>query len=167
MQIFKTRSIRFFIIIVSMLLLASCGESIRSQRAKWQNPKFFAKRRTPLYNTFVEEGGMAKKQKELQLSELQIRSRLDRELSSEPISLKEMPIINSTQNKNSDNYSYKEIVENEKKEITNSSQYKVNTLNSDNSINEQHANVVRNELKQEPLNNNKNNFIKLTEIPKE
>ena len=80
------------------LLLLNCEGSQRAKRAKFQDPKFFEERKVLLFNEFVEKGGMAKKHKSMDVTELRMQSRLNRELGEAMPTFREMS-VDISQNK--------------------------------------------------------------------
>lgn len=65
---------------VTLVTVGCQGGSVRAERAKWQNPAFFEKHRSPLYNAFVENGGMKKKSTVANAKEMRMKNGLSREL---------------------------------------------------------------------------------------
>lgn len=148
--------------IASALLITGCqGGSVRAEREKWQNPEFFAKHRAPMYNMFVENGGIAKKKNDMNRDERSAYSGLSREFSN-----------SSTQyahsmREGSNSQRAKKMKDTAIHVDSNASQSRDQGImqNSGVVIDEEQIHALQSELKQEPLENGGERFISLKQIP--
>lgn len=70
----------YSILISTFLLLSGCMLDM-DHDTKWQKKLNLQERRTIQYNAFVENGGLAKRKKELSVRDVKIQDRINREIS--------------------------------------------------------------------------------------
>ena len=90
-----------FCIITVAALCTGCGG--RKKRHSWQKKEDFVVKRQPEFNQFVQDGGMAKKRKEMTIEEMKMQNKISNTINNtnEPLKIpkdKTMELSNTQNN---------------------------------------------------------------------